>query len=157
MKDNKKKHIILVSLVAIILTITISITYAKYSEFLITSIGGSIAKWDVSIEADDDKDISLVAGKDTKEYTIKVKSYSNVKANYSIVVSDLPDNVEVKLDDGDYQQGNEITFDNAGSIDADADSESYNEHKLTLRALIGASKVSNLNIDIDVVFVQEEV
>ena len=151
----KKKHIILVLLLICLLTISISVTYAKYSDYFITSIGGSVAKWDVSIEADEDKDITLVAGNDTKEYIIKVKSNSEVKAKYSIVVSNLPENVEVKLDERDYESGDVVTFDNVGTINADDDSPV--EHKLTFNALLEADKIEDSNIKIDVVFVQDEI
>ena len=151
----KKKHIILVLLLICLLTISISVTYAKYSDYFITSIGGSVAKWDVSIEASEDKDITLVAGNDTKEYTIKVKSNSEVKAKYSIVVSNLPENVEVKLDAREYQSGDVVTFDNVGTIDADDSSPV--EHKLTFNALLEADKIEDSNIKIDVVFVQDEI
>ena len=151
----KKKHIILVLLLICLLTISISVTYAKYSDYFITSIGGSVAKWDVSIEASEDKDITLVAGNDTKEYIIKVKSNSEVKAKYSIVVSNLPENVEVKLDERDYESGDVVTFDNVGTINADDDSPV--EHKLTFNALLEADKIEDSNIKIDVVFVQDEI
>ena len=151
----KTKHIILVLLLICLLTISISVTYAEYSDYFITSIGGSVAKWDVSIEASEDKDITLVAGNDTKEYTIKVKSNSEVKAKYSIVVSNLPENVEVKLDERDYQSGDVVTFDNAGTINADDSSPV--EHKLIFNALLEADKIEDSNIKIDVVFVQDEI
>lgn len=151
----KKKHIILVLLLICLLTISISVTYAKYSDYFITSIGGSVAKWDVSIEASEDKDITLVAGNDTKEYIIKVKSNSEVKAKYSIVVSNLPENVEVKLDERDYESGDVVTFDNVGTINADDDSPV--EHKLTFNALLEADKIEDSNIKIEVVFVQDEI
>ena len=151
----KKKHIILVLLLICLLKISISVTYAKYSDYFITSIGGSVAKWDVSIEASEDKDITLVAGNDTKEYIIKVKSNSEVKAKYSIVVSNLPENVEVKLDERDYESGDVVTFDNVGTINADDDSPV--EHRLTFNALLEADKIEDSNIKIEVVFVQDEI
>ena len=93
----------------------------------------------------------------TDIYSLKVYSNSEVDANYSIVVSNLPAGVKVKLDDGTYepQQDNvsTVTFSNAGSI-LYSDNQKEKTHILTFKAIAGASPSANNNVDIDVIIQQ---
>ena len=80
---------------------SISITYATYR--FKTNGSGSIenASWDVSLIGNED-DIELISGNNEQAYLITVNNNSEVDITYSITITDLPDNVEVKLDNGEY-------------------------------------------------------
>jgi hypothetical protein len=67
--------------------------------------------------------------------------------------------VEVKLDDGTYKQpvNNKITFDDVGYINANAEQSAKTKtHYLTFNVPIDSDTILATEINLDVVFVQDE-
>ncbi len=113
------------------------------------------AIWNVSRNHSSSSDsIDLIKGQGGDTYTLTVESRSEVDVTYAVIISSLPDGVEVDLDGVTYTQSN-----NAIRID-DVDTIYYSDqtktrtHTLTFRATNGATVVSNQEIDIDVEFKQ---
>ena len=97
----------------------------------------------------------MVVGNTTQSYILKVTSTSEVKAIYSIALSNLPNEVQVKLDNGTYQTptSNVITFNNVGYINANAETRTIT-HTLTFNVPIDSNTISANEINIDVTFNQ---
>ena len=117
----------------------------------------SIVLYTISYYNDSDI-LDNVNGNDWNTYFLKVTSLSETIASYSIVLSNLPSDLEVQLDDGEPytpDTDNVITFQDVGEINADATVRTIT-HALTFNIPID-SQVTGLNqIDIDVIFVQKE-
>ena len=85
-------------------------------------------------------------------YTLNVASSSEVDVTYDIIISNIPNGVQVKLGNGLFQpQSSTVTFSNAGTISYGAGS---NTHTLTFKANNGATIVNNQQVNIDVDFKQ---
>ena len=125
---------------------------------LISSNGTlTTAVWDVSLnQTGVNNNISLVAGGNTQEYTLNVRSNSEVDAIYSIEVGNVPSGVEIKLYNGNFVSptNNKITFTNAGTILYSSNNKE-NTHTLTFRSSSQASAVSNRELTVDVIIEQE--
>ena len=134
------------------------ITLSKYAG---TSAGNGLAttaKWNVSIDTSDSSDtLNIVSGNITQSYKLKISSTSEVAANYSLILSGLPDNIEVSIDGGSYQKpvNNQIIFSNMGLFNAN-DSNTEHTHTLTFNAPLDADIPSVNEINIDVDFVQKQ-
>lgn len=92
------------------------ITLSKYTGTVSGSGNSNIAKWNVSLDTSDNESdtLSVTAGTTNPSYTLKLTSQSETKAAYSIILSNLPNGLQVKLDEGEYQtqSNNTITFNN---------------------------------------------
>lgn len=115
-----------------------------------------IAEWNVSVDSDDDENVSVVAGDNVaQEYSFNINNGSEVASTYSVTVSGVPAGVKVGIDgDNDLHNPSEgvVVFSDAGELDA-------GETKIrTIRfvATFDASKSANNNISIDVDFTQKE-
>lgn len=155
---KKKKFLVFLLIYLIMATSVLSIvTLSKYTS--ISSGNGSmqIAKWDVTINTSSNTsdNINLISGNNEISYTVKVKSLSDVKVGYTINVSNIPNDIQVKLDTGSYitPSGGKVSFSNAGIINADA-STKEKTHTIYFTAPLGSATVNNKSISIDVVFVQ---
>ena len=115
-----------------------------------------IAKWKVSIEENDEKNVSIVSGNDSSTFVLGVKSESEVASNYSIVLSNIPEGVTVTLDGVDEEEPIDgvVTFGNVGTINA-TDNDTH-EHNLEFSAVLSTAEVSNRHITLDVLFTQVE-
>ena len=153
----KKKFIVFLFIYFILLTsyFTFS-TVAKYAGEISRTNQISVARFNVSATGNN-SNISMVAGNggSSLTYTVTVTSISEVATSYSILLTNVPTGVKVKLDNGSYISGtnNEISFNNAGTF-APNDSNSTRTHTLTFMAEIGAATQSNASIGLDVVFTQ---
>lgn len=106
---------IIVGIVLLAIVLSNSYLLAKYYSSVSGSSGASVAKFDVSIDTSDNvsDSLSFVSGANTADYIVKVTSTSEVATDYSIVLSGVPDGLEVMLDDsGTYVTpiNNEIVF-----------------------------------------------
>ena len=158
---NKKIAIFLL-LYFIVFTFYFSIiTFSRY----IGVIGNnkttaSIAKWDVSLDTSDNKSntLELVNGNTSNSYILKLTSQSETIATYSIVLTNLPQNIRIGIDNEtpiEPDENNSITFQDVGYINANAETKTV-EHTLTFYSPID-SGITGLNeINIDVTFVQKE-
>ena len=116
-----------------------------------------VAKWNVSAVLPNGT-LNIIAGNGSVNYNVSVTSISEVANSYSVVVSNLPNDVEVSIDGGSYLSpvSNRIEFANAGSFNAN-DVNTTNNHVLSFRSPITATEISNRSIDVDVIFKQSDI
>ena len=110
---NYVKAIVCILLLAIVLSN--SYLLAKYYTGMTGTSGVGVAKFDVAIDttANVSDTLGVVSGVSTADYIVRVTSTSEVATNYSIVLTDVPDGLEVMLDDsGVYKTpvNHEIVF-----------------------------------------------
>ena len=160
--EKKKNNLYILLLIAMIVSVfSLSLlfsakTLGKYIEKLDRGSEAAIAKWDVSIDTDANKNVNIISANTTQTYKVRVKSVSEVAADYSIKLTNVPDGVSVYLDDATTpvtSDNNEILFDNVGTLDV-GDTE-YHEHRLTFEAALTAD-ASTSEVNIEVLFVQVE-
>lgn len=115
------------------------------------------ALWSVSVDSNSNRSLNLMPNAGAAQFTIVLTSNSEVDTEYSIIVSNIPSGVDVKLDNGNFESpasnSDTVTFSNVGTIIYD---EGNNEktHVLTFRANADAVIVSNQRVNIDVEFKQ---
>lgn len=114
-----------------------------------------IASWDVDVSTNSNNSMQLIANTtSTSSYTITVTSDSEVDTSYSIIVSNIPSGVQVKLDDGSFEPySSTITFSNVGTILYGAQPNTAT-HTLTFRANTGATPVNSQSVSVNVEFKQ---
>ena len=159
-KETTKKRISLFVLVYFVfLTAYLSVsTLSKY----VGSVEGDgtvqIAKWDVSARSDSNDVMNIISGGTTESYNIIVKSTSDVGCTYSVVVTNIPNNVTLSLDghNPDTHVGDEAIFNNVGRFDAGSNGTEVT-HVLKVSANIDATQVTENEISIDVTFVQDSI
>ena len=162
---NKKKLTTFLLIYLILFTSYFSlITLSKYVGTTSGSGTTTIAKWEVSTDTTDNlsNTVDVIIGNTTQSYTLKITSTSDVKAMYSIVLSNVPSDVQVKLENSStyptYQtptNNNTITFSNVGYINANANSNDRTiTHTLTFNVPIDSNTISARGINIDVIFNQ---
>ena len=120
---------------------------------------GSIksAKWSVSRNYSQPGDsIEIYKGGDTDSYTLTVESASEVDVKYKIIIQNLPEGVEVDLDNTGYQTPSNgvLTIENANTVINYNDAIKTKNHTITFKATNTASLVTNQAINIDVEFRQ---
>ena len=121
-----------------------------------TDVG--IAKWEVSVNTDNtSNDIVLVAGNTVQEYKLNVISTSEIASKYYINISNIPNDIQVSLDGGEPQKPieNKVTFFDIGSFNTNETNSTHN-HILRFEAPLEASVVENLEMQLDVVFIQDK-
>lgn len=147
-------------LITILIFITIYVSIFSLSKYQSTITGGHgtrIAKWDVQLNTEgSDNVINLAPGDSTgQSYDLTVTSISEVSVKYSIVISNLPNNVQVALDSGTPQtpNNNVVTFEDCGSFSVGS-INTTNHHTLNFSALSQATNVIGSQVNIDVIFTQ---
>lgn len=159
MKKKTKRILIFVICFLFVFSIYFSInTLAKYSSNVVTSKATDVAKWEVLSLNEEEETINLSPGGDAMSYLLRITSKSDVKTNYSIVITNLPDTVMVSIDHGMFEEpvNNTVTFSNINYY-IDASDASVKEHIISFKAIDGAQTVADREIDLDVVFIQEEI
>ncbi len=127
-------------------------TISKYTGEALTDGNAVVAKWDVKVDTSiTSNNISIISGTTTQDYKLQVTSESEVTCSYSIVLSNVPNDVKVAIDGGTPKtpSDNTVTFDNAGSFSIN-DSELTHEHTLTFSAPLEANAVTNNQINLSV-------
>lgn len=157
----KKKYII--SLLLIITVFSNSFLLAKYSSSISSSSGSKkVAKWTVSYvdSENSSKNLNLVLGDENNfsetyvppTYVLKLISTSEVSTGYIISLSNVPDAMQVKIDDGIFQSpvNNIIVFENENYKINASDNDKEKTHALTFYVPLNSSidSVNNINIDI---------
>lgn len=135
-----------------------TITLSKYiGKINGNTIPVSVAKWEVALSTTTDT-LDIVSGNNTQSYILKVTSTSEVAIDYSLIMSNLPDEIEISIDNGEYNNptNNELVFNNIGSFDA-CDTNSLNEHVITFKAPLDSNIESVNEINLDVIFIQKEI
>ncbi len=133
----------------------ISGTFALYKSSSSALMEVQLADWSVSLVNTEQSDnIEIISGVSNNEYLIKVKSLSDVTVKYSVLLSNLPDDVKACIGDVCYtEDNNTISFTDVGVIGVN-DSEKTKEHTLIFSAPIGTTEVDNQEVNIDVKFEQ---
>ncbi len=115
------------------------------------------ALWSVSVDSNSNRTINLMPNAGTAQFTVVVTSNSEVDTEYSVIVSNIPSGVDVKLDNGNFESlengSDTITFSNVGTI-VYGNGDNEKTHVLTFRANADAVIVSNQTVNIDVEFKQ---
>ena len=148
----KNKRIIL-SIIVILFVFCGALSFALYRKSGQGTGTIDAATWSIS-RSQNGGSLEVMPGYTTADYTLTVSSASEVDVIYTVIISNLPAEVEVALD-GVYQpqQNNEIVFDDAGTINYN-DSVKTKTHTLTFRAAANAQPVTEQDVDIDVEFRQ---
>ncbi len=155
MEKLLRNNIIVLIVLAVLTSFFSVATFAKFREAINSSSSDvTIAKWNVQTSNDENKNVSVIAGEDGSTFTVRVKSESEVASTYSIVVSNIPANVEVKLDDGtkESSETGTLTFDDIRTISV-GDTTTY-EHTLTFSTSLSSEEISNQEVTVDVIFTQ---
>lgn len=160
MKNKKfitKKFISLVFVYFVFLTLYFSmITLSKYVKVSNGSGTKPIAKWQVSVDTQDNPSdiIDLISDNTPQNYILKVISESHVGVNYTVTLSNVPSELEVSIDNGTYQTptNNQIQF--TGTMNATSQ-QAYNTHTISFRAPIGSTIAATTTININVDFEQK--
>ena len=151
------KNIELIILVYLLMTFCIPSSFGIYRKSASSNSSATTAKWDVSLNQNGINDtLSIVNDGSIAIYTLKFVSDSEVDTEYSIIISNIPNGVDVKLDtENNYRTpvNGIVTIDPAGTINYTGSSVEVT-HTLTFRANAGATVVNNQTIDIDVNFKQ---
>ena len=157
MKKNKENIVVLAILFLSFIFLIIMRVYAKYNS---DSNGNSIAKvarWEMSVDTNDNlnDNLNIVSGNTTQDYKLKIISTSEVTAKYSIVLSDIPDNIQVSLDNSNAVTpvNNKITFSDVGAINSDSQNKII-DHTLTFSSPLVSNFIFDDEIYVDVIFYQ---
>ena len=158
---KKKRRKIRPSIVFITILFLVMITIPASIALLRKSASGSgtlrAAIWDVDLTEDDDNSLEVIRGELSNDrYTFVVSNDSEVDVVYKIILSNVPNNVQVKLDNGEYQSptSGTITIDPAGTLLYSAGG-SEQSHTLTFKAMNNAALVNNAQLQLDVVISQK--
>ncbi len=152
-----KKKVIINTLLFIFLALLFvtSYSYAIYNGY--TRVNGNIASadWNVTLnQTGVNNYLSVMANGGTATYDLNIVSNSTVDVVYSIVLSNVPEGVSVKLDNAEnYTEQSvthEIIFPNAGTI-IYTGNQITKTHTLTFMADNGTQTVENQQISIDVI------
>jgi hypothetical protein len=153
----KKQRTIIYVIIFIVLTVLLvsSYSYAIYTGNGHISGIISSADWNVTLnQTGVNNYLSVVANGGTATYDLKIVSNSSVDVIYSIVISNIPEGVSVKLDNAanftEQSASHEIIFPSAGSINYTG-SAVTKTHTLTFKADIGTQTVTDQQISVDVI------
>ncbi len=155
----KKKYVVFLSSYALLLISYFTMTtFAKYTSLLNVDGKISVAKWDVSIAGQDNIKLPTMYIGDSntyQSYELSVTSKSETATNYSAIISNVPDGVQIQVDDNDLysESNNVITIENLGSFNA-TDINNTHKHKFTILVPFGTNPFSDQQLDIDVIFTQ---
>lgn len=154
--NNKTKNFLYVYALLFLLCFGV-ITMARYTGKAEETGTVSVAKWDVSLAGEDSQTLPTITIGDSSTYQIynlRVMSESEVALNYSLKISNVPDELIVEIDGTQYTPtNNEITIDNLGSFEAN-DSETTKIHEMKFIVPIDSDTINAQTLDIDVTFTQ---
>ena len=160
-KENDYIKIVICILAILLMFVLISNTYfnAKYKSKINSNNNVTIAKWNVSTNVTDNtnNNLSIISENSKPSYIVKVNSTSEVATSYSIILSNVPTGLEVKIDNNDYQKPdhNTITFNDVGTFAANDETTTHN-HILTFNDPLTTNNIGDSVINIDVLFEQKD-
>ena len=158
-KENDLAKIVICLLAILLIFVLISNSYfnAKYKSKINSHDKVSIAKWNVStnITNNTNNNLSIISENNKRSYVVTVNSQSEVATTYSIILSNVPTGLEVKIDNKDYKtpDNNIIKFDNIGSFTPSNETATHN-HTLTFNDPLTTNNIGDSVIKIDVIFEQ---
>ena len=155
----KKKPIICLILILVLFSNTFMLS--KYVSAINGVASTDVGKFDVSIITSDNASdtLSMLSGTTEATYIVKVTSNSEVATSYEIILSNVPDGLQVSLDNGLYQTpvNSTITFAGNNCSNCIFSSNSLTtEHTHTLKFFdpLSSSNAGVNSINIDVEFTQ---
>ena len=149
-----RKRMFYIMMIAVVLSLFI--IPSTFSVFKSSTNGNStiaLATWNVTLEQSGiSNDVIIIPGVKTDNYTLNVKSLSEVDIEYNVIISGLPTGVSVLIDGDspDSTSNNTATFTNVGTILYSANNK-INTHTLTFSADNNATYVNNQSITINVI------
>jgi lipoprotein-anchoring transpeptidase ErfK/SrfK len=152
-----KSSIVLIAILFLVSATSIPTSMALMRSSAIGTGTLKAAKWDVGLTEDNDNSLEIIRGELSNDmYTFTVSSNSEVDVEYKIILKNIPNNVRVKLDNGEFKtpSNGTITIDPAGTLLYSAQG-SEKTHTLTFKALSGATLVTNAQIRLEVVITQK--
>lgn len=157
---NKKKKIIVFIIVFFLVFFScffINKTFSSYKSNVISSGETDVAKWELLVDSDQSS-IDLVPGGASGSYILDVTSKSEVSSSYSIEISNIPEGVQISLDEGTYKDpiSGIVTFTDCGHFNSTS-SSIVNEHRITFKATSSASVISNRELNIDIIAKQDNI
>ena len=108
----------------------------------------TISNWDIELLSVAE-DVEIVAGNTTYDYELKISNNSETSLTYDIVITGLPNNVEVALDNATSMQATtgDIVFHDTNNLRLNANDRGLKTHILTFSALPdGQETISNVKI-----------
>ena len=150
-----KNKILKITLLVFVVGITIFLISYSYAIYRNSTEGNGnikLADWNVSLnQSEEPSEIDITKGEEGVSYTVKVKSLSEVDIKYSIEITDIPNDILVKLDNGEYTYptNNKLVFDDVGTI-LYSSTDKENEHILTFKADNNTQVIEDQNININV-------
>ena len=160
-EKKKIKKITLFSICVLsFLTFLSAPTLAKFISVINKTSNSSIAKWNVSIPGEDNKVLPTITIGDSstyQDYNLNITSLSEVGINYSVTIDNVPDGLEIQVDNNTIyeENNNKIIINNLGTFDAN-DNNLTHTHTLTIIAPININIIDNKTLDIDVTFTQKK-
>ncbi len=154
----KRKYVVFFTMYFTLLTFYLTIfTFSKYVGIIGSEKNANIAEWNVGIK-DQTNEITIVAGNDKTNYMLSVQSSSEVATTYSIILKNLPENINISLDGSDTitPTNSEVTFLGVGSFNAN-ELNKVTTHEISFSVPLGYETLTNQKIDVEVVFTQKEI
>ena len=157
--DKKRKIFILKAVMfygMICICYSIGLTLARYYSTGSFAPSLGVAKWDVAVDNNiSNHSLNLVCGGNPQSYSFTVESQSEVTTKYSILLSDLPDDIEVSLDGGTFQTpvNHSITYTDVATFGVQ-DTQRIHTHTLSFKAPLDATMLSVNDIGMKVKFSQ---
>ena len=157
-KTSKKKYFIFLVLYFVLFSFYFtSNTLSKYMGRAYGNANTSAAKWEIGIDdTGAQKNFEIVSG-NTVNYTLRVKSESEVSNTYTITLTNVPSDVSVSIDGGTpiVPVSGKVEFPNEFSFNAST-SRLTRDHTLSFFTTLNTNAVTNNEIGIQVNFVQDE-
>lgn len=153
-KKNSKRSRFAILLLLCLTLLTLSHVNNASSKYKTETNGNSnktVAKWEVALSPITVGNVfHIVTGNTSVDYSIKVESNSDVSCKYAIIISNIPNDILVALDDGTPQtpSNNSITFNDVGTFNIGSNIKERT-HKLSFSAPINSSaSISQVNIQV---------
>lgn len=136
------------------------VTLSKFSGFLQQDGNVQVAKWEVSVLANNQDEYTptydIVFGDSNTypEYKLSVENLSEVALEYTAIIRNIPDNLDVYIDDAKVDPVNhQIEF----SSGLNASGTKIHDHILKFKAPMNENSqaLSDQTLDVDVIFKQK--
>lgn len=151
---EKKSLILIIIFLGLVSTIAIFDTYSIYRKEAKGNGTVRTSIWKTSLNQEGvNNTLTLVSGKTSQNYTLKVESTSEVDVKYSIEINNIPSGVEVSLDGGTFKTPNndkKVTFTGVGTI-LYSSTIKEKTHTLTFKSNLGTEEIINNKITINVI------
>jgi len=151
---NKVKLAVILFLLAIFL---VRSSFSLFRDSYAGKTSMASATWDVTLEQNGvNDDLTVISGISNANYTLNVKSLSDVDVKYDVILSNLPSGIEASIDGTNFTLASNgiVAFTNVGVIPYNATNNGVDTKTITLRGTNGATAVNNHVVTVDVVVKQ---